>query len=232
MSLISDLEVLVLDRLEESRTSPKFWDVQREIRVFLVEAINEATLITGEPEMKFTNGVDALAAQLLLPPNQTFIDLTGNIPLFGMMRLESNGQVKGTTIWDMDRMLPGWENDIGDTPDFWFPVGLLRFGIHPKLNAAVRVVVSGVAQTIQTPRPYTGAENVDYQEEYRDAIVDYAAHLAGLKEGTKEFMDSVRVYDRFVAKMQELSKFATRKGLLRFSRSMGFPANVTPVEAK
>lgn len=231
MTTISDLEGLVLDRLEESRTTPKFWSVPNEIRVFLVEAMNEAALLTGEPEVRFTNSL-ATALQLQLPVNTNFVNLTGDVPLFGMMRLESSGQVQKSTLWDMDRMLPGWENDVGDLPDFWFPIGMTRFGIHPKLAAPVFVNVSGVAEPVFTLRPYTGAENVDFQTEYVDALVDYAAHVAGLKEGTKEFMDSIKVYDRFIAKMTELGKFASRKGKLRFSRTMGVPARVTPVEER
>jgi hypothetical protein len=232
MSTISNLEVLVLDRLEESRTNPIFWSVPSEIRVFLVEAMNEAALLTGEPEIRYTTNQAAAGGPLVLPAGQNVVQLNQNVPLFGMMRLESSGTVKKTTVWDMDRFLPGWENDTGDLPDFWFPIGLTLFGIHPQLNAPVNVIVSGIAEPITSPRPYTGAESVDYQEEYRDALVDYAAHIAGLKEGTKEFMDSIKVYDRFISRMQELSKFATRKGSLRFSRTMGVQGSTTPVEQR
>ena len=44
---------------------------------------------------------------MTLPANQTVMTFSGDVPLFGMMRLESSGQVKKTTVWDMDRMLPG-----------------------------------------------------------------------------------------------------------------------------
>jgi len=231
VSTINDLVPLVLDRIEESRTNPIFWDVQKEIMVFLVEAMNEAALITGEPEIRYSNSLTT-SSQLTLPANQTVMTFSGDVPLFGMMRLESSGQVKKTTVWDMDRMLPGWENDTGDAPDFWFPIGLTMFGIHPQLVAPVTVIVSGIAEPIPIPRPYTGVEPCDFQEEYREAFVDYAALTASLKEGTSEFQQSIRVYDRFISKMQELSKFASRKGSLRFSRTMGTPAAVTPVELR
>jgi hypothetical protein len=231
VSIINDLVPLALDRIEESRTNPIFWNVQKEIMVFLSEAMNEAALITGEPEIRYSDSLTT-SSQLTLPANQTVMTFSGDVPLFGMMRLESSGQVKKTTVWDMDRMLPGWENDTGDVPDFWFPIGLTQFGIHPQLVAPVTVIVSGIAEPIPTPRPYTGAESVDYQEEYREAFVDYAAHICGLKEGTKEFQDSIKVFDRFVSRMSELSKFASRKGSLRFSRTMGAPASTTPVEIR
>lgn len=230
MSAISDLELLVLDRLEENRLNSIFWDVRREIRVFLVEAMNEAALISGEPEIRFS--LNATSQPLQLPANQTVIDLTPNVPIFGMMRLEVAGQVKKTTVWDMDRFSPGWENDTGNLPDFWFPIGLTQFGIHPKLIAPVDAIVSGIAQPVPTPRPYAGTENVDYQEEYRDAFVDYATHVAGLKEGTKEFVDSIKVYERFISKMQELGKFASRKETLRFSRTLGTRGSVAPVQER
>jgi hypothetical protein len=170
---------------------------------------------------------------LVLPANKTVISYSVDIPIFGMMRLESAGQVKKTTVWDMDRMLPGWENDIGGSvPDFWFPIGLTQFGIHPQLAAPVNVIVSGIAEPVSTPRPYTGTEPVDFQQEFRETFVDYAAHIAGLKEGTKEFVDSIKVYERFISRIQELGKFASRKGSLRFSRTLGAPASTTPVEIR
>ena len=231
MSTINDLVPLVLDRLEENRTNPIFWNVQKEIMVFLAEAMNEAALITGEPEIRYSNSLTTLS-QLTLPANQTVMTFSGDIPLFGMMRLESSGQVKKTTVWDMDRMLPGWENDSGNIPDFWFPIGLTQFGIHPQLVAPVAVIVSGIAQPIPTPRPYTGVEICDFQAEFRESFVDYASFTATLKEGTREFQDGIKVYERFISKMQELSRFASRKGSLRFSKTMGAPASVTPVELR
>ena len=232
LSVLNDLVPLVLDRLEESRTNPIFWNVKKEIMVFLVEAMNEATLLTGEPEIRFVDSLTT-SSQLALPANTNVVSFSGDIPIFGMMRLESAGQVKKTTVWDMDRMLPGWENDVGgDVPDFWFPIGLTQFGIHPQLAAPVNVIVSGIAEPVSTPRPYTGTEPVDFAQEYREAFVDYAAFTASLKEGTAEFQQSIRVYDRFISRMTELGKFASRKGSLRFSRTMGVPASTSPVEIR
>lgn len=233
-SVINDLSILVLDRLEESRSNPKFWNVQDEIYNFILEAMNEASLITGEPQNKFLADV-VFNQPLVLPANQTLIDLSKSTPIFGMMRLESGGVVKKTTLWDMDRMLPGWENDTGnagDLPDYWFPIGINRFAIHPQLSAPVSVIVSGIVLPVPVSRPLTGNEIVDFQNEYFEAFVDYAAHIAALKEGTKEFTDSIKVYDRFLSKMEELSKFAMRKGSLRFSRTLGAPSKVTPVEQR
>jgi hypothetical protein len=130
-------------------------------------------------------------------------------------------------------MLPGWENDVGGSvPDFWFPIGLTQFGIHPQLTAPVSVIVSGIVEPVSTPRPYTGNESVNFQNEFREAFVDYAAFTATLKEGTIEFRESIRVYDRFISRMQELGKFASRKGSLRFSRTLGAVASTNPVEIR
>lgn len=224
--------MLVLDRLEENRANPLFWNVPAEIRVFLIEAMNEAALIAGEPQIRFSKS-QATQNFLSLAANQTVFDLTNDVPLFGTMRMESiSQQIIKTTPWDLDRFFPGWESDTGPIIKHWFPIGLTRFGIHPQLTSPASVIVSGIAEPVSTARPYTGNEPVDFQEEYREAFIDYAVHVASLKEGTKEFTDSIKVYDRFLSKMEELSKFATRKGSLRFSRSMGVPATVTPVEQR
>jgi hypothetical protein len=231
MSILNDLVPLVLDRIEESRVSPKFWNVEKEILVFLVEALNEAALITGEPQVRFIQSL-VTGAPITLAANQTVFDITGDVPIFGMMRLESLGQVMKTSLWDLDRMIPGWENDVGAEIQHWFPIGLTQFGIHPQLEAPVNVFVSGVAQPVPSPRPYTGEEQMDFQEEYRDAFVDYAAHIAALKEGGKEFTDSIFVYNRFLKRAQELSKFATRKGSLRFTKTMGMVSKISSVEQR
>jgi hypothetical protein len=230
---LNDLVPLVLDRIEEDRNDPQFWVVDKEIRVFLVEAMNEAALITGEPQIRFDRDLSQTNfTTLTLAANQTVFDFSTNIPLFGMMRMESAGTIFKTTMWDLDRIIPGWQNETGDVPKYWFPIGIAQFGIYPQLNAVVSVIVSGIAEPVPSARPFTGLENVDFQDEYKEAYVDYAAHICALKEGTKEFVDSIRVMDRFLRRMQELSKFGTRKGSLRFTRTMGYPARVAPVEQR
>jgi hypothetical protein len=137
---------------------------------------------------------------------------------------QDSGFIQKTSIWDLDRMLPGWEADVADGIDSWFPVGLTQFGIHPQLTAPLQVVLTYIALPVPVVTPYTGLETVDFQQEYSGAFIDYAAHILTAKEGGEEFIQSAKLYDRFLSKMSELSNFAVRKDRLRFTRTMGVAA--------
>jgi hypothetical protein len=221
MSTLATLGSLVQQRLEEPVGPGIFWSLQQEIYPGLVEAMNEAALITGEPEIR-------QAAPFSLGPNQTVFSLPSNA--IALLRVQAPNWVQKTSLWDMDRMLPGWEGDVGFTPDYWFPIGLNQFGIHPQLEATVQCALTFIALPVPTGRPYTGSEPADFQQEFEEGFVDYCAHVLQLKEGGEEFMQSAKLYDRFLSKMVELSNFSYRKGSLRFTRTIGAPARVTPVE--
>lgn len=225
MSTLSSLGSVVLQRLEENPASPQFWQTVTEIYPFLVEAMNEAALITGEPQ--FRN-----STPFTLAANTTYFNVPSDC--VALLRVEGGNQIQKTSIWDLDREIPGWENDKNGTqPDYWFPVGLTQFGIHPQLAASATVLLSYVKLPVATGRPYTGAEASDFQSEYDEGFIDYAVTAASLKEGTEEFTNSVKVnYQRFLERMGELSKFAMRKAVLRFSRTMGASARIDPIKVR
>lgn len=222
MSTLATLAQAVFNRIEESNP-PVFWDLQGEIYPFLIEAMNEATMITGEPQMRQGN-------PFTLTANTTIFQIPST--MVALLRIQAPNWVEKTSLWDLDRITPGWESDVGDTIDSWFPIGMTQFGIHPQLTQDTQVFLTGVRIPITSPQPYTGAEVIPFQLEYTDDFEDYAAHICGLKEGGEEFKQSSKLYDRFLAGMVEMSNFAYRKGSLRFTRGVGAPAAVTPVEKK
>jgi len=238
VSTLSDLATQTFQRLEEP--TPTFWSQSLEVLPYLVEALNEACLITGEPQVRQST-VFTLAAAT------TFFNVPSNC--VALLRMEGPGHVHKTDWWTMDKMNPGWQGATGyglgpygigpyggtvrgDIPQFWGAFGLSQFFIYPALRAPVNVILTFVGLPITTGPPYTGSEPVDLQEELRESLVDYAVHTASLKEATTEFYDSIRVYDRFLQKMQEFSWFAERKAKLRFSRSLGSTAHGNPTEVK
>lgn len=237
-AILSDMEVRVLDRLEESRSAPVFWSLADEIRPFLIEAMCEATLIAGEPEVRgVSQAVTQSATAQAMPLGAIAIlrmeDAAGNV-------------IRKSTLWDMDRFFPSWENDtdvslLGVTPQIkhWFPIGLGQWGVYPKQTSATTVTVSFIALPTLNPagnaiysRPYTGSEVIPFQVEYLEAFEEYAAHVARFKEGSVEFFDGIVEYDRFLSKMAELTRFADRIGVLRFSRSKGAQSPTSPVEVR
>lgn len=223
MTDINDIAVnQVIPRIEEANP-PVFWNLQGELYQFIVEAMNEAALITGEPQIR-------QLVPFTLAANTTLFTLPTS--MLALLRLQAPAWIPKTSLWDLDRMLPGWESDVGTAPDYWFPYGLNQFGIHPMLNASITCFLTSIAVPVPTSAPYTGTEPVDFQNEYIDGFADYAGHACTLKEGGQEFIQSSKLYDRFLAKMTDLSSFAYRKGSLRFTRTVGAPAAVNRVEKK
>lgn len=228
MITIADLEVAVQDRLEEQRGVPGvFWQVQNELRPIIVEAMNEAALITGEPQVRqgqlFT--ITAGTRLFALPAGS-----------FALLRMESQNPVKKSSIVNLDRMLPGWEATVASAQDntlqYWFPYGLEKFGVYPLLAADIQVFLTTVQLPVGVTLPYQGTEVIPYLPEYFEGIKDYSAHVARLKEGGKDFAASIAEYEFFLSQMKELSKYMDRKGVLRFSKSVGARSQVTDIQAK
>lgn len=224
MATLSQLADEVQDRLEESpRGAGIFWDRTTELYPFLVEAQNEMCLITGDPELKLNQLVT-------LQPNTTWQAMPAGI--FVILRIQApNGlPIKKEFLVTLDRFQPGWEKDTGDTPLNWIPLGLNQFGVYPKLTAAVNVAVSGIQIPVNVARPYTGSETVPFGDEFKEAFIDYAAHVAAFKEAGGEFRASMALYQRFLDKGMEMSKYAWRKDALRFVLGpAGAGAQVTDV---
>jgi hypothetical protein len=223
VTTLSDLADEVQDFLEEPNGPGIFWSRAAEIYPTLVEALNEAALITGEPEIR--QGVP-----FTFPETTTVIQLPPNA--IALLRVQAPQWIPKTTIWDLDRMVPGWEADSGQTIDSWFPLGLTQFGIHPQLEGTVQGYLTYVALPVSTGRPYTGAEVVPFQAEFEEGFADYAGHVLQLKEAGQEFVQSAKMYDRFLSKMVELSNFSWRKGSLRFTRTVGSASRLNPLESR
>jgi hypothetical protein len=218
---LMQLAVETLNRLEEANP-PVFWSLQGEVYPAIIFAANEAALITGEPEVIQTT-------PFVLEANTSFFTLPP--AAIALLRIQAPQWITKTSLWDMDRMLPGWESDVGPSPDYWFPMGLTQFCIHPQLQANVNAFLTYLALPVPTITPYTGLETLDYQPEFAEGIIDYAAHLLQAKEGGEEFKSSAKLYDRFLAKMTQLSNFSYRTGSIKFTRSVGPVAKITEKES-
>ena len=221
---LSTIEPRVLQRLEE--VSATWWSTQDELYPFLVEAEWETALITGYPEV-------AQNVTIALTQNQTVQTApSAAIALISLRDANGNPLYK-TTPWDLDRMYPGWEAAAAvAAPTYWFPIGLTRFGIYPKVSGGYTVSAAYIANPVTTARPYTGAEVIPYLVEYQEGLVEYAAHTARMKAATVEYVNSFPAYNRFLSVAAQLSKYATRIGNLRFSFSKGAAAAPSPVSER
>lgn len=225
MGTIADIEARVLDRLEESRTSPQFWNLQNEVRPAIVEAMNEASLITGEPEVRSSSATT-------VPQSTTLQAMPAGALAIVRVEGTSSLSISKTSVWDLDHNTPGWQNDTGDIPRMWFALGLTQWGIYPQLTADVEVVLTTVGFPVVSARPYSGAETIPFQIEFHEALEDYASHILRFKEGGAEFQQSLAAYNRYLARMEELSSFGLRKGSLRFSLDFGVKSGVSRIEVR
>lgn len=229
MATISDLEGTVISLLEEVNP-PIFWSLQDEIRVMLVESMFQAVLITGLPEVRSTN--------ISLPDvSVTIQDMPAAV--LALLRMEYAGKViPKATVEMLDHIQSGWENEVdtsGAGPTHWFPFGLGKIGIYPKLAntpAALTVTGSYVPIPVTTARPYDGTEPVDFQLEFQDAFSQYAAGLLRIKEGGLEFQQGISLAQFYMDKMAELSKWGYRTDDLRFTLAVGSPSRVSSVEKR
>lgn len=226
MATIADIEHKVLDRLEESGDGV-FWSLQDEIRVAIVECLNEATLITGEPQVRATS-------VFTLPSSTSFSPIALPSDGLALLRIEGAGGLPIERLWvsDLDRHYPGWETQPGDEPLYWFPFGIGQFGIYPCLTAPAQVVLNYVQVPVNSPRPYTGLEVIPLQQEFIDGIEDGASHIPSIKEAGAEMAQSMQRYTRFVAKMSELANFAYRTNSLRFTKSGGAQSAINDVRVR
>lgn len=234
MSTLAQLGARVQDRLEETRDGVGvFWSVPNEIYPALVEGMDEAALITGEPELRTVNVTLQPGGNVIgLPP---FIySLPALFPqALLLIRIDSTdgSAIKKVFAVDLDRDDPAWESDSGWVIKRWFPIGMTLFGVYPALRRPQDVQVSFLGYPIPTGYPYSGAEVSPFREEYNDSFHEYAEHICRLKESGQDFQESIPAYQMWVDKMVQLTRFAARRGLTRFYR-LGRQTKVSDVVLK
>ena len=228
MTTTASIQSRVQDRLEENPAA--FWNVTAEILPYVVEGMNAACLITGDPQIR---------ANVIynIPANANpvgFVPLSMPADALALLRVDGGGGVTidKVFVWDLDRHFPGWETVAGTQIQYWFPFGLTGWGVYPVPSAGQQVILSYIQFPVSTARPYTGAEVIPFQDEYDQAFEDYAAAIARLKEGGAEFDQATILMQRFLTQMEALSNFAYRKGSLRFTASAGAQSRVSQVAVR
>jgi len=226
--ILSTVEQAVQNRLEETADDIGiFWKVAPELRPIIVEALNVACLITGDPQFQATT------TPFTIPASTSFAPIALPPDALALLRVDSMGTtIDKTYVQDLDNFSPGWEVATGDVPQYFFPFGLGQFGIYPNLTAPASVILSYVQCPVMVPRPYAGTEPILFQMEYLDGFADWASGIARLKEGGQEFQQAIPVLNRALAKFEELSNFAYRRGSLRFSRGLGATANIVETRVR
>lgn len=222
MATIGDLANHTLQRLQEDPNAPIFW-TEQEVLDAVVEAMNEAALLSGVVQV-------AQSAPITLPTNTNIVNMPTNAVC--LLRVLGPNMIRKTEMFTLDQMNRYWENDTGPQITAWFPFGVNQFGIYPKLTAQQQVQVSYLAYPVTVAPPYAGTETVPFQEEFLDALEQYAAHVLRIKEGGNDFAISQMQYTQYLDTMKRLSLFQTRHDSIVFTRSVGAPVRVQKIEVR
>jgi hypothetical protein len=221
MATISDIAPQVIARLEETNP-PVFWQLNTEIYSGIVEGINDLLLLVGRP----TNTVN-LPVTLL--PNTIWQPMPPG--MFCITDIQGPGSAAWKmTMFDMDytqsSWQSSWENDLSDSFQRWFPVGLTSFGIHPAVSVPQPVTITGIQLVTTEAWPYDGTVVFPFHDEFIAAVEKYAASYCRLKEGGNEFFESLALYQEYLGDAERLTEIEDRRDPYIFGRNLGVQAGV------
>lgn len=219
----NSLALTVQQRLEEPAGPGIFWSYEDEILPAVVEAMNEAAMLTGVVQTAQTQPYTIAA-------NTSYFPLPKNA--IALIRVLSPAYTRKTSVFALDNLNRSWQNDTGLAIQAWFPAGVTMFGVYPQVTAEVQVMLTYLAYPVTVPPPYTGNEPVPFQSEFHESLEQYAAHVLRLKEAGQDFEGSQTIYQEFLKTMGTLDAFETRRDSLTFTRGVGASVRVNPVEVR
>lgn len=190
-TLASTVVDTVLTRLSEDPDDPRYWS-REEILDLVWEGLLETTLISGHLQTSVNltltgNSVQAAPAHVAILH----------------MRIVNNSMQK-YSVDDLDSAKPNWDGDPQTTnPTIWAPIGVTKVLTHPRTTATSKVAVCTV---LQLPATLAESDTIPLEDEYVEALANYAFSVARLKEGSGEFRDSMVDYDRFLERVGQLTE--------------------------
>lgn len=232
---LNDLLPDILGRLEENvESGPIFWSQTYEILPELVDAMFEATLLTGV--------VQAVNIPVTLAPNVTYFSLAlgqgygfggfgqggygggVNVPpgALAAIRMRGPWALRKVSLKGLADVHPGWQN-LAPSNQLrgWFPLGISGFGIWPQLTVETTVIMDFIVSPVNAPRPYNTAIPVPFQEEFTSAFPEYAATMLRTKELGAETEEAESVFNSYMDKMKQLSLFQNRLDSQVFTPAYG-----------
>lgn len=170
----------VLDRLQESRTSPIFWS-RSELLTFVNDGFLEFTLMAGQLTTEATYRI--IGAKIQAVP----------ITAIALIHVSyASEMVEKSTVERFDRQNPNWEAQYGILQK-WSPCGLDKWILDRHPTSATNVSLT----TLDNPQPLEESSSIDLAPEYVEALTDYVFHMARFKEGGAEFQQAMEAYDNF-----------------------------------
>lgn len=204
MATISTLEPYVLNRVEEENPSV-FWTLETEVASGLMEAMCDALLLVGRPDL-------IVSQPLTIQPNQWMQTVPKGV--FCITNLQGPAsEVWKITLEDVDGAQvagPDWEQDIGDSITTWWPLGFNAFGVHPCVPVAQTVLMTGIASPVVGVWPYDGTQVVPFQDNFFVSLEKYAASYLRLKEAGAEAQEGAKLYADYLSDMKRMTQLQTR----------------------
>lgn len=204
MATLNDLYPDTLDRIEEAQppAGPVFWSLTGEVLPQMVDAMFEASLVTGIVQM---NNV-----QVTIPAETTYIM---GLPkgAIAPIRMRAPYPIRKASLKGMDDMLFDWQTrPTGTQVAAWFPLGVSGFGIFPQLTADAKVTMDFIASPVNKARPYDGTEAVPFPQQFTDFLARYAAVVLRMKEAGVEAEEAAQVNDEYLSLLKDISLFQSR----------------------
>lgn len=190
-TLASSAVDIVLYRLGEDPAAPIHWS-RAEILDLVWEGLLEATLISGH--LQAAVNVTLAGNSIQAAPNHIAI-LHVRI---------GNSSLQEYSVDELDAGRPGWVNEapVG-VPSRWSPIGTTKLLTEPRSGSSSPVAVCTV---LQFPAVLAEASVIPLEDEYVEALENYAFSAARLKEGGAEWKQSLADYDRCLQRIGQLAE--------------------------
>ncbi len=229
-SLLND----VLNRVEEAQppAGPIFWSLTGEVYPTMVDGIFEASLITGVVQLvsvlvTLTAGTTWFSLQA--SGGGLYASPTVPVGIVAPLRMKAPYGIRKSSLSSLDQMNPSWQSQApGPQIISWGPLGVSGFFIYPQLDSEQQVVMDFIACPINQPRPLTGNEQIQLQQEFADLLSKYAAAQLRAKEAGQEADEAGIVFEEYMNELKDLSLFQNRIDSLTFSAAYGARSQVNP----
>jgi hypothetical protein len=213
--------------LEELPDNRGFWDQETELFSGLMEAQCDLMLLVSRPDQ-------TVSQVFTIQPNTWHQQVPKGI--FALTNVQGpDSEVWKVTLEDMDYGLvsgPDWEEDIADTIQKWFPIGLGQFGVWPAVAQEQNVLITGITSPIIGIWPYDGTQPVVFQDEEFVLLEKYAASYARLKEAGLEFEEGTKLYQEYLKGAARLTQLEDRRDPFLFQGATGATTVVNPTKTR
>ena len=198
-STVGQLDTRVLNRIDNN----SILYPQSERYLYYNEAQRVLNAITG-----FLQTTVAVPSGTV--PNRVWYDTPS--PILIPLKVQFDGTyLHKSSLTRIGQTNPTWTQDtsanVGYPPASWVPVGLTKFGLHPAGSiGGAEILVTGIKE----PTPFTTSnpdQVIPFPSNYLEAMEDLSAFSIQLKEGFPLFQAAFILYQKFMAKMGEHSRW-------------------------